>query len=200
MITVINRYLVTQVKAITTAGGKLFRSRVGGLVLGAISFVESALPVPLLTDPFLVGYILANPKRVVSGVLITTISSVAGGVVALLSAKYFFAFILSFLAPEQVLELESLSMQATDSTLIVTLFGAITPVPYTLTAWTVGIVEGSLAVFILASLFGRGARYMVVGYMAHRFGEYALARSRVYIITASVALVLVTIAYVILKM
>jgi membrane protein YqaA with SNARE-associated domain len=196
----INQYLVTQVRSVASAGGRMFRSRAGGWVLGGISFLESALPVPILTDPFLVAYILANPHRVVSAVLITTLTSVAGGVAAVVTAQYFFTLLMSLMAPEQQLELHSLTLQAADSTLIVTLFGAITPVPYTLTAWAIGIVEGSMMVFILASLFGRGLRYAVVGYAAHRFGAYALARSRLYLVVATVSLVVVTIAYVLLKM
>jgi membrane protein YqaA with SNARE-associated domain len=197
---VLNRYLVTQVRSVTKSSGRLLRSPLGIWILGLISFIESALPVPILTDPFLVAYILANQTRVVLGVVVTTVTSVMGGVVAVLTAQYFFTLILSFLAPDTVTELNSLTVEATDSTFILSLFGAFTPIPYTLSAWAVGIIEGSLFLFILASVIGRGARYAIVGYAAHQFGAYALARSRWYLIGASVALVVITIGYVLSKM
>ncbi len=197
---VLNRYLVTQVKAVTSSGGRLLRSRAGIWVLGCISFIESALPVPILTDPFLVAYILANQRRMVLGVVVTTVTSIAGGVAALLTAQYFFVWFLRYLAPATAAELSGLTLEATSSVFIVSLFGAITPVPYTLTAWAVGIIEGSVWVFIAASVIGRGVRYAIVGYAAQQFGAYALARSKWYLIATSLALVVLTILYILIKL
>lgn len=200
MLQVIGRYFEGQVQTAVATGGGMFRSRYGTALLVTVSFLESALPVPILTDPFLVAYILANRTKAVVGFVATTISSVVGGAAAYFTARYFFEFILSLVAPELVSEVHSMSLSADESTVLVTLVGALTPIPYTLTAWAVGLVEGSLLLFLVASTFGRGLRYAIVAYGAYRFGEFALARSRWYLIGVSIALLLVVVGYVVLKM
>lgn len=171
----------------------LMESRSGLWLIGIISFVESALPVPLITDPFMVAGILANRSRAVLVVLITLLTSVAGGVVAYFLARYFFGFLEAFMTGgvhEQFISLTG--TMDTSNTLVLTLVGAVTPVPYTLTAWVVGITQGSLAWFIAGSFVGRGFRYVLVGLCTYWFGPRALTYARRSIgITSLVAALLV---------
>jgi membrane protein YqaA with SNARE-associated domain len=183
-----------------TTAGDLARSRLGLPVLAAISLAESALPVPLLTDPFLLGYILADRSKTIAAFIITTISSVLGGVLAFFTASYVLQVLVSWLSPTMVAELAELQSSATDGEFLLTLTGAVTPIPYTLTAWAVAGVEGSLVIFIIASLIGRGFRYGVVAWCGYRFGTAAMQYARKYLLLASIAVLVVVVAYVLYKM
>lgn len=177
----------------------LLRSRYGIWFVGFISFVESALPVPLLTDPFLVVYIIANKGRVISGVLMTTFMSVAGGVAAFAVAAIFQPYVLSWLSASTMSQFELIVARFQTEMFIMTILGAVTPVPYTLVALAAGFVEGSLLIFILASLLGRGARYALVGYVTERYGIAALQIIKQKMFGLTVVTLLAIMAYIILK-
>lgn len=152
----------------------LLKSKYGLGLLAMISFVESALPIPLITDPFLVAYILANRTHAVRAVVVTTLSSIIGGLAAYLMAVSFYYFAIQYLSSASVAELNTIIEQFQEGTFLITLAGAVTPVPYTLVALGAGFVQGSLFLFLLASVIGRGGRYAVVGYVTHQFGPRAL--------------------------
>lgn len=178
--------------------GDILRSRYGIWALGIISFVESALVIPIITDPFLVVYILADKARALRAVIMTTLSSVLGGVFAYVLAVAFFEFVaVQYLSGPLAVEFYEIAGAFQDNTFIFTLLGALTPIPYTLVALAIGFVEGSLIAFILASLLGRGLRYVVVGWVTYHVGDHALeiARKRMALIT--VLVVIAVTAYVI---
>lgn len=172
---------------------KLMRSRSGLWLISAISFFEAALPLPLVTDPFLVGAVLADRVRVVRIVLATTIASVLGGVFAYYSAALFIEVIFKLLTPNMVDQFNSLiATNSGVSTFALTMAGAVTPVPYTMACWVVGVLKGNILVFIVASIIGRGARYVIVGYSVFKFGPLAISYAKRYLGIASiVTLVLV---------
>ncbi len=178
----------------------IMQSRSGLSILGSISFFESAFPLPILTDPFLVAAVLLDRLRVLRLILITTVTSVLGGVCAYFAAVWFLTDLLNMVSPELVHEFQKISEQNGAGTFIITLIGAVTPVPYTVVAWTVAVTEGSLWAFIGASFLGRGFRYCVVGYTTYRFGPAAVSYARKYIGLASILLVLLAIAYWWIKM
>lgn len=174
---------------------EVIRSRSGLAVLATISFIESALPVPILTDPFLVAAILVDRARAVRLVLVTMVTSVLGGLCAYFMATFFFEFILQWMTPAMAEEFHALAATNGGSALALTLVGAVTPIPYTIVAWVVAVLEGSLLAFIVASVLGRGFRYTIVGYASYRFGPAAVSWARRYIGIASILLVLLVALY-----
>ena len=52
---------------------------------------------------------------------------------------------------------------------------ALTPVPYKLFTISAGVLGQSLALFVLASLLGRGVRFGLVGFLMKRFGPALFA-------------------------
>lgn len=154
----------------------ILRTRYGIWLVAMISFVESALPVPLITDPFMVAYILVNRTRAILAVVVTTVASVAGGITAYLVAASFYYYAISYLSADSVAQLDQVIKRFQEGTFVATLFGAITPVPYTLVAFGAGFVQGSIWSFLAASLIGRGLRYVVVGYVTYKYGPQALER------------------------
>jgi membrane protein YqaA with SNARE-associated domain len=174
--------------------------KAGLYVLSIISFVESALPIPLITDPFLVAAILADRANAARLVIYTTVASVVGGLLAYLAVYYFFDAVLLWMTPQMVTEFQSLTEGAEGGIFMITILGAITPIPYTLVAFVVGALKGSLLLFLLASVLGRGVRYIVVGYCSYRFGPLALRYITKYIRWLSIGLLLLAALYFILKM
>lgn len=168
------------------------RTKWGLWVLGLISFWESALPVPILTDPFLVIYILANQKKALLATIVTTATSVIGGVAAYLVALAVKDPILSFFSDEFVQQFHDIAIRMQAETFALSILGAVTPVPYTTVALAAGFVEGSLFLFILASLIGRGARYSVVAYVTYKVGAVANTSSRrpLFLLSATTLLIL----------
>jgi membrane protein YqaA with SNARE-associated domain len=179
---------VKQVLQTTTVGRakQLLRDRSGLKVLSLISFIESALPLPILTDPFLIAAILVDKKNTIKLVLFTTTASLLGGLVAYFVATFFFDTIAVAITPQIAEELDRIITTNESSTFVLTIVGAVTPIPYTIIAWVVAITEGSLLAFILASIIGRGLRYSIVGYCTYKFGIQAVSYIKKYIGLTSV--------------
>jgi membrane protein YqaA with SNARE-associated domain len=160
---------------------EVVRARSGMAIVALVSFFESALPIPLLTDPFIIAAILLDRARTVQYVLVTTVTSALGGVAAYYMA-YFFIDALLGLMPLAIVEEFQAMLNGTEiSTMMLTLIGAVTPVPYTASAWAVAVLHGSILVFIIGSLLGRGFRYAIVGYCAYQFGPLAVSYAKRYI-------------------
>jgi membrane protein YqaA with SNARE-associated domain len=150
-------------------------------LIAVISFLESALPIPLITDPFLIAGVLLNRKKAVLIVVMTTVASVIGGLFAYVSAVLFLEVLMQFMTTGMISEFNSLVNGAHTNTFVITILGAITPIPYTLVAWLVATLQGSLLMFLLASIVCRSLRYAVVGYSVYRFGPAASQYARRYI-------------------
>ena len=179
---------------------KVMQSRSGLWIIGMISFVESALPLPILTDPFLAAGILLNRQRTIFIVLLTTMASVLGGLFAYISAAYFFEILSGYMSAQMTQEFDRIVSDDSTSTGVLTLVGAVTPIPYTLVAWAVAVIEGSVLVFILISVLGRGFRYSVVGYCTYWFGPSALRYAQRYLGFTSLIILVLAGLYVYLKM
>lgn len=179
---------------------RIMQSRSGLWIISMISFVESALPIPILTDPFLAAGILLNRKKTFQIVCITIAASVLGGLFAYASAVLFLDVILRSMTEAMVTDFQSLVENANTNTFILTLVGSVTPIPYTFVVWAVAVLEGSLAVFLLVSIVGRGFRYGIVGYCTYKFGPAALQYARKYLGLSSLVVLILAIAFVIYKM
>ncbi len=117
-----------------TRSEKIFRSRYGLWGLGFISYIESALIVPIVTDPFLIAFILANRPKAFIAVIVAILTSVLGGLTAYVLAALFAAVLLPFLGPESLAQFNAIAVEVQAETFVLTILGALTPVPYTLVA------------------------------------------------------------------
>lgn len=195
-------YFEVQAEDAAKKASGLLRSRYGLWALGAISFAESALVVPIVTDPFMVAYILANRTKVVSGVFVTVVASILGGVFAYAVAFWFFEFLSAqYLHGQFGQQFREIAAEFQRGTFIMAIIGAVTPVPYTTVALAAGFVKGNIFAFILGSILGRGVRFGVVGWLTHKYGHRALeiARRELFVATlvcAAVVAVYVFVTYV----
>lgn len=197
----LQRKIEIHTQRIAALTATLLRSRYGLWALGIISFVESSLVIPIITDPFLVIYLLANRRALWAAIIVTTLASVLGGFVAYVLAASFFEFISAhYLFGSHGDTFHHIAQGFQNNTFVLTLFGAITPIPYTIVALVIGFVEGSILLFILASIIGRGGRYTLVGTLTARFGEQALLLAQKRIATVTVVCVLLAALYVALRL
>jgi membrane protein YqaA with SNARE-associated domain len=194
---------VTRVSVFASLTGdrlkRLVRSRLGSYILFLISFTESMLPVPILTDPFLVLSVMLDRARALRAVIVTMLGSVIGGTIAFITAAYFREPLFALLSPELLAAVNSFTIQAQD-TFVLTIVGAITPVPYTVVAWAVALSGGNVLVFMVASVVGRLVRYGIVGWCSYTFGPTALAYARRSIWWTSAVVFLVVAVYVWLRL
>lgn len=179
---------------------ELIKRRSGTWLLGLISFVESFLPLPLITDPFLVAAILLDRSRARFFILLTIGTSILGGLAAYFTALFFFDFLLSIMTESMSAEFHELVVSNESSILLLTLFGAITPVPYTFVAWIVAALEGSVWIFLFGSLIGRTLRYVIIGYSVYHFGLLAITYARRYIGLSTVLLIIIAAGVIWLKL
>ncbi|PJC55835.1 hypothetical protein CO026_03580 [Candidatus Kaiserbacteria bacterium CG_4_9_14_0_2_um_filter_41_32] len=153
--------------------------------IGLISFFESALVIPIVTDPFMMAYILANRSKTILIIIVTIFSSLAGGMVAYLMAVFFSNLTLSLLSPDLLIQFNQISENFRGQTFILTIIGAITPIPYTLVALAAGFIKGSFWWFVLGTIVGRTIRYATVGYITYHIGNRAIKHWRKNILILS---------------
>lgn len=192
---------VEKILATNTVGRaqRLMTSRFGLWLVALISFIESASPIPVITDPFIVAAILVNRARYLSVVVASTLASVIGGIAAYYTAVLFMEVILNWLSPETALTIATIAANQ-DNIFVLTLIGAFTPVPYTFTAWAIGALNGGIWIFILASIIGRGGRYLILGWLSYRFGPIAMKYANRSIGITSVVLIILAAVFFWLKM
>lgn len=189
----------THVEEAAAQATGFLRSRFGLWALAGISFVESALPVPIVTDPFMVAYILANKAATVRAVVVTLVSSLIGGLFAYAVAFLFFEFIVAtYLTGSVGEQFYGIIDEFKQGVFWVTIAGAVTPVPYTLVALGAGFMKANPLLFILGTLVGRGGRYILVGYLTHRFGDQALAIARRHLLLVTILFVAAGLLYLML--
>jgi len=187
------------VEAMTRKASGLIDSRFGLWFLGLLSFVESALVIPIVTDPFMVAYIMVHRTRTMVAVLVTTLSSVFGGFVAYVTAA-FMIDLMQKLSPETIAAFNQMIENYRDDTFILGLLGALTPIPFTITALVAGTIKGNLIFFLLGAFVGRLLRYGIVGYLTHRFGERVLGLARKNILLSSIVMIILIVIYIWYKM
>lgn len=170
-------------------------SRYGLWFVGFISFIESMLTIPIVTDPFMVAYILLHRKNIVMAVIVTTITSVLGGLAAYIMAAYFIDLALGMLTADTVTQFYDLANKFKDSTFILGFLGAITPVPFTLAALAAGAIKGNLVLFLLGCFIGRIIRYGIVGYLTYLYGHQALKIARENAWPLTILAVIISVLY-----
>lgn len=174
-------------------------SRKARFWLGTWSFAESSF-FPIPADVMLVGMLMSGARRWLYLSVLTIITSVLGGLFGyLLGFAFFDAFgeaIISFYGLEQEFLIAQGYFQ--QSAFWAVLISAFTPIPYKIFTISAGLFHVHLLPFIVASIIGRSLRYLLVGWVAHTFGERIFRLAMRYFNIASVVLVALIILYIIL--
>ena len=129
---------------------------------------------PIPVDPLLAACVYARSDKWISIGIMTALCSVVGGVVGWylgFAVQDFISDMLKFL-PNQIAgpkKFSDVSAAFERLGIILVLIGAFTPLPYKVIAVSAGLFGYALLPFIVFSLFGRGARFLLVaGLVAHR--------------------------------
>ena len=137
-------------------------------ILALVSFSE-AIFFPIPPDPLLMGIALVQRPLALWLAILVTVSSVAGALVGHWLGSRLGRPILDRLFSERlIIAAESwLGRYGVWATVL----AAFTPIPYKVFAVTAGVLDLDRRSFALASLVGRGARFLTIGVLVMLFGE-----------------------------
>ncbi len=138
------------------------------LALCIESFTE-AIFFPVPPDPLLVGIAVIQPHLAILLGVLVTVSSVAGAVVGHWIGRRFGRPLLYRLVSRQKVDLADRILRRYGVGAI--LIAAFTPIPYKVFAISAGALNMDSRAFILASLVGRGVRFISLGALVFFFGE-----------------------------
>ncbi len=176
-------------------------SKYASAFLASLAFAESVF-LPIVTDPFLVAFILAKTKKWRRYTILTIFFSVLGGAFGYLLGALFFdtlgVRILDFYSLHDVFARISNSLN--QDGFVFVLIGALTPVPYKLVAIASGVLHLNIVTFMVASVVGRGLRLGLVGLASYYVGPTALATVRRNLRQISILIGIVLIAYLIVRL
>ena len=140
-------------------------------MLAAVAFAESfVFPVPV--EALLLPMVLAAPERAWRFAAAATAASVAGGLAGYGAGAFLFETVgeplLRFYGyGEAFAEAQSLYNEHGG---FIVFAAAFSPIPYKVFTIASGVAGTDLAIFALASAFGRGLRFFIVAALLWRFG------------------------------
>lgn len=149
--------------------------------LGGLSFAESSFfPVP--PDVMLAPMSMANPRRSWAFAALTTVASVAGGVLGYLIGVFAFGLVEPLFHRFDYWDhyLAAQEWFAKWGFWAIFLAG-FSPIPYKVFTITAGVIAMPLLPFIVASLIGRGARFFLVAGLMAWGGERMEGMLRTYV-------------------
>ena len=136
-----------------------------------VSFTEACI-FPIPPDVMLISMSLAKPKKALTYAWVTTISSVAGGMVGFILGAFFFnsvgSYILYFGYSDAFNEIAHWYSQWGFWVVLIVGFS---PIPYKLFTIASGFFHMAFFPFVAASLISRGARFFLVATCLYFFGE-----------------------------
>ena len=138
------------------------------VALGVTSFFESIF-FPIPPDPLLVGIALLQPHMAVWLGVLVTVTSVAGAVVGHWLGQRLGRPLLYRLFPETKVQRVERTFQRYG--MLAILVAAFTPLPYKLFAISAGALDLDRRTFVIASLVGRGTRFITLGALIYFYGE-----------------------------
>lgn len=138
------------------------------LALALFTFVE-AIFLPLPPEPLLIVLALMHPQFGLALGVLCTAASVSGGVVGYIVGKRGGRpLLVRLFGHERLAPVDRLYRRFGPWAVLA---AALSPIPYKLCTLSAGTFGVSLRHFVLASLLGRGLRYIPIGLLITLFGE-----------------------------
>tara|TARA_Y100000996_G_scaffold387597_1_gene346514 strand:- start:77 stop:685 length:609 start_codon:yes stop_codon:yes gene_type:complete len=136
------------------------------LIVG--TFLESLIS-PIPPDPLLIAMGVLQPSLAIYFSLIATLASVSGALLGhWIGNRYGRLVLKKFVSDEKILVGEKLFDQYGVWAILI---AAITPIPYKVFAVLAGVLKLDVKRFLIASIIGRGIRYLIIGIMLYFLGE-----------------------------
>ncbi|MGE4618393.1 MAG: VTT domain-containing protein [Planctomycetota bacterium] len=144
----------------------------GPAVLAAVAFTESSF-FPIPPDPLLIALGIGSPRKAIPLAILTTISSVLGGLlgyaIGVSAMETIGISIITFFHAEQTFDEVVKNFQNVG--FIAVLAAALTPLPYKVFTIASGVAGLPLGIFLGASLLGRGMRFLAEGLLIRIWGK-----------------------------
>jgi membrane protein YqaA with SNARE-associated domain len=142
--------------------------------MGSISFAESSF-FPIPPDVMLIPMALARPARAYTMAMWCTITSVAGGLVGYAIGALLYdsvgAWLIQLYGYGDKVEAFRAAYAQWGAWII--LLKGLTPIPFKVVTITSGFADYNLGLFLLFSIITRGARFFLLAFLLHRYGERA---------------------------
>ncbi len=140
--------------------------------LGIMSFLESII-VPIPPDAMLIPMVLANKIKAWNFALVTTITSVLGGIGGYFIGAYLYDTVGHWLVELYGLQsyFEILQSWYIDYGIWIVLISGFLPIPYKVFTIASGLFSMALVPFIICSLIGRSARFFAVSAVCYWVGD-----------------------------
>ena len=170
----------------------------GALLL--LTFSESTF-FPIPPDPLLIAIGVANPSSAVWIAALVTLASVAGAFVGhFLGRRVGRPLLYRLVSEDKVTRAEALFNRYGTWAILVAAF---TPIPYKVFTILAGIMDLPVRPFLLASLIGRGARFLTIGVLIYIFGEpiqdFIDEQFELLTISSALGLVVVLVGYLVYR-
>lgn len=168
--------------------------------LAALSFSESSF-FPIPPDVMLAPMVLANRHKAWNLALLTTLTSVLGGMLGYLIGMFSFELVEPLLRDAGYYPKYLQAKQLFEEWGFWAVFLAgFSPIPYKVFTITAGVVSMTFLPFVLASAIGRGGRFFLVAALLYWGGEPMERTLRKYIdIIGWVTVILVLILLIVIK-
>ena len=137
-------------------------------ILASMSFVESVFS-PIPPDPLLIAMGLLSTNQAIFFGVVCTLFSVLGAVFGYGLGKWFGKPLLSKMISESLIEKTESFFNRYGVWAI--LIAAFTPIPYKVFAILSGVLQLDMKKFLIASLIGRGGRFITLGVLIAMFGD-----------------------------
>lgn len=140
--------------------------------LFGISFAESSF-FPIPPDPLLIAMVISQPSKFLRFALICTTASVFGGVFGYIIGVGLFETVGKWVLDVYNLheQFAFVGAQYAGNAFVAIFTAAFTPIPFKVFTIAAGVFQVNIVVFLLSAILGRGARFFLVAYLMHHFGQ-----------------------------
>lgn len=154
-----------------------FFQNFGVVGLFVISFIESIFS-PILPDLLLIPMALSAPEKAIYYSVIATTGSVLGGIIGyFVGNKYGILAVKKFVPDHYVVKISNWLEQYGGWAIFL---AALAPIPYKFVSISSGVFRINMVVFLVASFFGRGKRFLLEGILIFYYGPKALELIKTY--------------------
>lgn len=147
-----------------------FFQSLGVMGLALNSCIESFFLVPP-PDILLIAMDLAKPEKALYYAFVCTLASALGGAIGYFIGRFGGRPVFDFFFRNKRDKFDAVEKMYLEYGSFAVFFSAFTPIPYKIFTIASGILKMNFLKFIIASFFGRGARFFLVSIFMMFFGE-----------------------------